>query len=179
MEVIKIKVEYPFKPKTNRFLLPGQFWAIPLSSGRYACGRVVELMLKGKIGSRSSFLAGLMEWVGENPPVAKDLIVVEQGSVHIKTIHKTGIDGMILGHRPLELDGIEADYFRSQEAFGGCTLMKGFKELQPITKEEWEKNIFYLGLRSNKNISRGLLCKQKMRDNQFKNYTIISITHSK
>ncbi|MEH7336745.1 hypothetical protein V7161_29455 [Neobacillus drentensis] len=64
-----------------------------------------------------------MEWVGENPPVAEDLIgcnVVEQGLVHIKTIHKTGIDGMILGHRPLELDEIEAENIRSQEAFGGC-----------------------------------------------------------
>lgn len=142
MALIKIKVEYPFKPKTNRFLLPGQFWAIPLSSGKYACGRVIELMPKGEIGSRSSFLAGLMEWVGENPPVAEDLIgckTVAQGSVSIKTIHETGLNGLILSYRSLELDGIEADYFRSQEAFGRCTLMKGFKELRPITKEEWEK----------------------------------------
>ncbi|MCM3117249.1 hypothetical protein M3610_18400 [Neobacillus sp. MER 74] len=59
----------------------------------------------------------------------EDLIgckTVAQGSVSIKTIHETGINGMILGYRPLELDGIEADYFRSQEAFGGCTIMKNY-----------------------------------------------------
>lgn len=28
MAVMKIKVEYPFKPKTNQYLLPGQFWVI-------------------------------------------------------------------------------------------------------------------------------------------------------
>lgn len=139
---MKIKVEYPFKPKTNQYLLPGQFWTIPLSSGKYACGRVVELMPKGEVGSRSLFFAGLMEWVGGNPPVAEDLVgckSIEQGSVHIKTIHETGLDGKIVGHRPLALDGIEADYFRSQESFDGCMLLKGFKELRPITKEEWAK----------------------------------------
>lgn len=109
MAVMKIKVEYPFKPKTNQYLLPGQF------------------------------LAGLMEWVGGNPPVAEDLVgckIVEQGSVHIKTIRETGLDGKILGHRPLALAEIEADYFRSQESFDGCMLLKGFKELRPITREE-------------------------------------------
>jgi Immunity protein 26 len=140
--VIKLKLEYPFKPKTNSYLRPGQFWAIPLSSGQYACGRVIELMPNGEIGSRTSFLAGLMDWVGENPPVAEDLIgckTIKQGSVHIKTIHETGLDGMILGHRPLELEEIEPDNFRTQEGFEGCLLMKGYKEVRHISEEEWKK----------------------------------------
>lgn len=126
-----MKIEYPFRPKTNSYLLPGQFWAIPLSSGKYACGRVIELMPKGEIGSRTSFLAGLIDWVGENPPLADDLIgckTIKQGSVHIKT-----------SHRPIELEEIKSDYFRSQEAFEGCILMKGYKNLRSISKEEWER----------------------------------------
>ncbi len=137
-----MKVKYPFKPKTNNYLIPGQFWSIPLSSGKYTCGRVIELMPKGEIGSRTSFLAGLMDWVGENPPAAENLIgckTIKQGSVHIKTIHETGLQGMIAGHRPLELEGIEPDHFRSQSSLDGCALMKGYKEIRPITEEEWER----------------------------------------
>ena len=35
--------EYPFEPKSNAHLLPGQFWGVPLSDGRWACGRVLAV----------------------------------------------------------------------------------------------------------------------------------------
>src|SRR6266700_932410 len=35
--------EYPFEPKSNTHLLPGQFWGVPLSDGRWACGRVLAV----------------------------------------------------------------------------------------------------------------------------------------
>jgi hypothetical protein len=33
--------DYPFVPRTNATLVPGQFWSIPLTDGRFACGRVL------------------------------------------------------------------------------------------------------------------------------------------
>jgi hypothetical protein len=48
---------------------------------------------------------------------------------------------MIIGYRPLELDSIEPNYFRSQTGYQPeyCKLMKGLEEIRPITKEEWKK----------------------------------------
>lgn len=84
-----------------------------------------------------------MDWVGEYPPSAETIAgtkTLKQGDVHIKTIHETGVDGMILGYRPLEEDGIEPDFFKSQEGFANnCMLMKGYQQLSPVTKEEWQK----------------------------------------
>jgi hypothetical protein len=41
---------YPFTPKWNRYLLPGQFWAVPLSDGRFGCGRVMG-SLPGRVAA--------------------------------------------------------------------------------------------------------------------------------
>src|SRR4051794_16087278 len=100
------KVSYPFLPKSNTYLMPGHFWAIPLGTNKFACGRVIQVSKEDKRG----FLAGLMDWVGEYPPTAETIAgtkTLKQGDVHIKTIHETGLDGMILGYRPLDEDGIE------------------------------------------------------------------------
>lgn len=142
--MITINIEYPIKPKTNKDLVPGQFWAIPLSSDRYACGRVIELPSKKGIGSRTMFLAGLMDWHGPKPPISEDLIGCQtllQGAAHLMTIHETGLEGKISGYRSLELDGIRPEYFRSQQ-FGGM-LMKGLNELRPIKKDEEDKYVVY------------------------------------
>ena len=48
--------EYPFVPKSNRWLEPGQFWGVPLRSGRHACGRV--LLSPGWRGVRTTFIGG-------------------------------------------------------------------------------------------------------------------------
>ena len=65
------KVEpYPFIPKSTSLMKEGQYWDIPLSNGKFACGRVLQFdYSNGKKNSRS-FLAGLMDWVGENPPTS-------------------------------------------------------------------------------------------------------------
>lgn len=61
------QVIYPFEPRSIAHLLAGQFWAVPLSSGSYVCGRV--LWVPGKSDPKPSlylnariFLAGLMNW---------------------------------------------------------------------------------------------------------------------
>ncbi len=50
------EVKYPFVPKSNRSLIPGQFWAIPLNNGKFACGRVIEV----HPFETKMFLAGLV-----------------------------------------------------------------------------------------------------------------------
>src|SRR6266566_811632 len=97
-----------FKPKSNRHLRPGQFWAIPLADGRFAAGRVMAVPAFGEKDTRG-FVAGLMDWIGTRPPDAEALAgraVVAQGSIRIEAITKTG--GAILGLRPLELDALRA-----------------------------------------------------------------------
>lgn len=129
-------MEYPFKPKSNRFLLPGHFWGIPLDNGKFACGRVIEI----EPGSRTGFLSGLIDWVGDEPPTTEGISgckTLIQGNVHIKSIHETALNGCISGFRPLNLDDIESDYFITQLLWDeNCKLMKGFLELRQATELE-------------------------------------------
>jgi hypothetical protein len=100
--------EYPFEPKSNNRLRAGQYWAIRLADGRFAAGRVMAVPAFGDKDTRS-FVAGLMDWVGAVPPDAESIAgrpVVAQGKTLIEAITNTG--GAILGHRPLELDGLVA-----------------------------------------------------------------------
>jgi hypothetical protein len=103
--------DYPFTPKSNRYLRAGQFWAVPLSDGRFACGRVMAPT--SDIGARVSFIAGLMDWVCDTPPTGPALAgraVLDQGSAHVKTIVHTG--GQVLGWRDLDADGLVAVHDR-------------------------------------------------------------------
>ena len=58
---------YPFVPKSNAYLRAGQFWAVPLSDGRFGCGRVLDVPKSGDLhvpANSRMFLAGLLDWVG-------------------------------------------------------------------------------------------------------------------
>jgi len=57
---------YPFIPKSNRYLEVGQFWALPLSDGRYGCGRVMAVPAFGS-KDRIGFVAGLDGLVAIDP----------------------------------------------------------------------------------------------------------------
>jgi hypothetical protein len=131
-------IEYPFAPKSTRSMQAGQFWAVPLLDGRFACGRVIALREQegGKPDLRM-FLAGLIDWVGASPPTAESIGgcgTIGQGAAHIKTILHTG--GEILGCRSLELDGIEPDFFLSQAPGRSCCLQRGFQVLRYATIDE-------------------------------------------
>ena len=126
---------YPFVPKSTTHLIPGQFWAVPLKDGRFACGRVIELgeNEEGKRHTRT-FLGALMDWCGHEPPTVALLEgrkVLEEGAMHIRAILQSG--GSILGYRPLELEGIEPRLCMSQAGGRDCWLMRGFKLLRPVT----------------------------------------------
>jgi hypothetical protein len=133
---------YPFEPRSNAYLLPGQFWAVPLSNGRFACGRVLassrgsndEWVLRP---SRVMFFAALMDWIGDREPQGDDLAgshVVAQGVAHIKTIQETG--GMVLGHRDLSLDGVRGLRVVTHRAGGAVYVYEGPHRLRPASREE-------------------------------------------
>lgn len=99
---------YPLVPKSNRLLRPGQFWAIPLSDGRFAAGRVMAVPAFGP-GDHTGVVVGLVDWVGDAPPTSEDLAgrpLLVQAKARFEAISMTG--GAVLGLRPLELDGLVA-----------------------------------------------------------------------
>jgi hypothetical protein len=99
---------YPFVPKTNAQLRPGQFWSIPLSDGRFACGRVIAIDRTRSYGARTMFLGAVLDWVGESPPTSETIAgatVKTFGHAHVRLIGES--EGEILGGRPLEWDRIE------------------------------------------------------------------------
>ena len=73
--------KYPFEPRSNAHLLPGQFWGVPLSDGRLACGRVLAVKAGSDSyfpGNSRTFLAALMHWEGDEPPTAEDIARVRE-----------------------------------------------------------------------------------------------------
>jgi Immunity protein 26 len=140
---------YPFTPKSSAKLRPGDFWAIPLQDGSFACGRVIELPPKGRPGAKVSFLGGLLGWHSANPPTAESIAAsptIEQGAMHVLSITSTG--GQIIGHRSLESDGIEPF-----EMINGNVVQRGFEPLRPWKRSDnellptfstWGYNVIWL-----------------------------------
>jgi hypothetical protein len=128
--VVSPEPSYPFTPKSNRYLRPGQFWAIPLSDGRFAAGRVMSVPAFGP-KDRTGVVVGLADWVGDKPPTADDLAgkaVLVQAKSGYEAVTVTG--GQVLGLRPLEHDGLvsmDPDDFSvgtTQNVWGGRTIAK-------------------------------------------------------
>jgi hypothetical protein len=97
---------YPFTPKSNAHLKPGQFWPVPLSDGRFGCGRVLGTEREPGYGARTWFLGGLLDWVGVEPPTAESIAgagLLEFGHAHVDAISE---NGPILGERPPEADNL-------------------------------------------------------------------------
>jgi len=83
------------------------------------------------VNSRS-FLAGLLDWVGDQAPTSETVAgagLLRQGFVHIKAIVENG--GRVLGHRPLELDGIEPRAWRSHPIDGVVWVYAGATRVRP------------------------------------------------
>ena len=82
-------------------------------------------------------LVGLMNWIGDRPPSAEDLIgklTVAQGQIHLRSIWETG--GEIMGFRSLTEDGIEPSLFLSESPGRSCMLQRGYQVLRHATAEE-------------------------------------------
>ncbi|WDG19156.1 hypothetical protein [Microbacterium sp. Clip185] len=75
--------EFPFVPKTTVSLEVGDVIAIPRTDGLWGALHVVDLRRSG-VGSRVSFIAGVLPWRGTHAPTAQDvadMAVVEQALV--------------------------------------------------------------------------------------------------
>jgi hypothetical protein len=146
IQLRNLRFTYPFVPKSTAYLEPGTFWSIPLDNGRFACGRVIQLLVRHRRRDSRIFLAGLIDWVGSSLPTSESIAgrkVLEQGSVHVKTIREC--DGLVLGHRSLELDGIEPALMLDQSPGKGCRVQKGFELLGRATKKQQETLPVYGG----------------------------------
>lgn len=121
---------YPFVPKSNAHLQPGDFWAIPLVDGSYACGRVLQLPPPGTPGGKVQFFGGLLDWHGHAMPDSASLAgarLAEQGVMHLHSI--TRIGGNVLGNRSLTDDGIVPDL-----AIHGTDILRGYDLVRPMRR---------------------------------------------
>ena len=137
------KPQYPFVPKSTSSLVPGQFWALPLSDGSFGCGRVIQLMPKEITGARVSFLAAVLDWHCAEPPTPESIALapcVAQGHVHLKAITETG--GSVLGHRALDADGIQPWLFRRAHGWQNSKVQLGFIPLRPQQPEDCDLPVF-------------------------------------
>jgi hypothetical protein len=141
-QVVPKAINFPFEPKSIAYLRPGQYWAIPLPEGRFGCGRVLyvpgpsdpepSLYLNTRI-----FLAGLMDWSGEEPPTAQAIAgykLLDQGRAHVAAITDTG--SKILGQRDLELDSLSGFQQVSHRGGGTVWLYEGGRCLRTATGQE-------------------------------------------
>src|SRR6056297_278432 len=132
--------KFPFVPKSSVKLKPGDFWSIPVDGSLYACGRVVDLWPSDYKGSRTGFLAGLLDWSSKQQPTEESIAgaqTIQQGGVHYKTILITG--GEILGNRSLELDDISPQLFIEYPDNKTPYIYKGLHPVRPAKPEEVEQ----------------------------------------
>jgi hypothetical protein len=134
-------MKYPFIPKSTAHLEPGQYWSIPISNGRFACGVVLQLrFIDGKRDSRN-FLASLLNWNGDSEPNDKSIAgakILDHGHVHIKAITKN--QGVMLGAKTLEQHEFEIPLTFDQSPGLRCQLRRGF-ELLGIASIEQQKQL--------------------------------------
>jgi len=91
---------YPFRPKSTALLKAGHYWTFRLRNGRVVCGVVIARRQKKDKIEQRLFLAGLLDWSGENEPTNGDLEgrqIKDRGYAHIKAITETGgeVRGMV------------------------------------------------------------------------------------
>jgi hypothetical protein len=121
-------------------LRPGQYWAVPLPNGRFACGRVIQIGAGAIPTPSRAFFGGLQEWLGMEPPTGESIAgskIIEWGVMHIRAITETG--GEILGERALDRDGIVPPQQLSSWGGPGTQLLRGAEPVGIASAEQWGK----------------------------------------
>ena len=124
---------YPFQPKSNAKLRPGQFWPIALPHGGFACGMVLDISKK----STRHFLAALIDWHGPHEPTATDIAgrqVIDQGTGHIKMIQNA--HGWITGILPDNVAPPPALLWKGPLVNHVRCLYRGFDLISQITEDQ-------------------------------------------
>ena len=128
-------MNYPFTPKSTSYLEPGQFWAIPLSNGNFACGVVLAKLSNGQKTDNRVFLAALVNWSGPHEPISeniKNTQILKEGAAHIKAIQTTG--GSIIGK--LEFNDLPA----SPKEYTDDIVTMGYGVLEKMAEKHFVKN---------------------------------------
>ncbi|MBV5336819.1 MAG: hypothetical protein J0653_02145 [Deltaproteobacteria bacterium] len=109
MQKERLRVIYPFTPKSTAHLVRGQFWPIPLSNGQYGAGCVIGEMLNNGVKNARVFMGGVLHWICDTPPTPENLSrakLYEYGFLHIKSIKEVGLP--IVGEAQIEFDSAPA-----------------------------------------------------------------------
>jgi len=129
----------PFSPKSTSTLQLGDFWSIKLTDSRYACGRVIGWWPKDYKGHKKGFLGGLLNWCSELEPTFESIAgaeVIIQGGTNTNSLSST--KSLVLGNRPLELDGITPQTFIEYPDNKTPYIYHGLEPIRPATKMEIE-----------------------------------------
>lgn len=131
---------FPFSPRSNRALQPGDFWPVRLDDGRYACGRVLQTEGEELPTKTQSFFGALHDSVGDVPPTKQDVAkaaLVAFGTMHVKAIRETG--GEILGNVPLTESQSEIPELMDSHGGPAARILKGVKFQRAARRDEWGK----------------------------------------
>lgn len=142
------------------YLRPGHFWDIPLSNGRFGCGRVLFTAASPGVserfqkGSLRIFVGGVLHWCGDEPPSSDAIAgrpLIDWGQLHVVGLADAG--SQIRGWRDLDLDGLGG--LRAADAsFGGNLYEDGrFVEKLPRGYHEEIKTLTTWGRSVMKNLA--------------------------
>ena len=130
--------KFPFVPKSNRSLEPGDYWVIQLADGRFVCARVLQVDGEQLPTKLQSFFGGLHHWIGSQPPTADDVRAsgfIDFGVMHVRSIRETG--DAIVGHVPLSTAGDEIPMLMDAMGGPGAQVLRGVRALRAATPREW------------------------------------------
>lgn len=131
---------YPFEPRSNALLKPGQFWGIPLSDGRWAAGLVLGTLRKplpSYGADRTTFMAALLDGAHEQPPTGDSIAgrtVVDHGWAHVLTIQENG--RTVLGELAWGEDDEQGLFAVTHRGGGTVWLYRGASPVRPATANE-------------------------------------------
>jgi hypothetical protein len=90
---------FPLSPRSTQALELGDLIAVPCWPSGYACLQVLHLARSGP-GAKSSFVAGVLPWRGDEPPTQSavaGLAATELGLVHVQMFTEGQLEVMGTG----------------------------------------------------------------------------------
>ena len=133
-------MKYPFVPKSNKFLTRGDYWLMELTNGKLAIGIVMDIP-PAELKLTKQFVAGLLDWSAKEKPEIqklKNLPILKQGKVHVKTVGFTGQE--IVGNINLEELNIETQLQREQTGYqSSAVILKGYRKIRNMEREDIDK----------------------------------------
>jgi hypothetical protein len=99
----------PLSPQSVRHLRIGDLIGVPVEPAGWACLQAVDLADSGP-GSRTTFIAGVIPWRGDEPPSASSvagLAAIEQGMTGIEIFTEAGLQ--VTGNAPVVDSGLPSN----------------------------------------------------------------------